>query len=436
MKLTYILKTFILLITGLQVTHGAQTMEKDTSSCTKPCVRKEIREMTPDEFINFIDAFKKVKQSGFWDHLTRIHFISQSYAHSTPIFLPYHRLLLELMEKEMQKYYPGLCMPYWNWALDSQNPEKSIVFTEVYFGGNGAWPSYDVVTGPFANMPVPYPRPGKLKRRFNNGNTITPLLTPENLMDIIDDSKSYNEFNLEISLKPHADVHDYIAYDYYEIGNIHLSTMASPADPIFYLHHCFLDNLWWNWQKKNGALGLSYDGVDASKFDNIIPWGIPVYKMLNTTSYGTCYIYPDYKVNLPKSVEVPLENISNKNQSAVNMRSSLRTSKVKAMPLRTLIELVSKGEIKGESVETNDRKKLGKARTLNPTSPNILKMFKIKPEDEKRQREHFDLINRSLNIVSNFKSVADLTIGDPMDTVPKKLKDWSKKFIGLVKFIL
>jgi tyrosinase len=433
MKLANLLQVCIFALGTVQLAQGAQFKDKDTSVCIKPCIRKEIRDLTPEEFINFIDAFRKVKESGYWDNLTRIHLDFNGITHSTPIFLPYHRLLLELMEKEMQKYYPGLCMPYWNWALDSQSPEKSIVFTSVYFGGNGVWPEYEVTTGPFANMSIPYPKPGKLKRKFDMGRTISPFLAPEDLMMMINEAKSYNEFNAKISLKPHMDVHDYIG-DGDE--NIHLASMASPGDPIFFLHHCFLDMLWWNWQKKMGSLGLTYDGNGASEFDKTPYWDEPVYKLLNTKSYGRCYIYPNYGVELPTSVEVPLENISNGIWNIfANKISISSTSNVKIMSLNTLINYVSKGLITGESVATSDRKKQGKVRTLKQTSTNILKMFNVNPEDEKRQREHFDLINRSLNIVSNFKSVADLTIGDPMDRVHKKLKDWSKKFIGLVKFI-
>ncbi|KXN64773.1 hypothetical protein CONCODRAFT_13952 [Conidiobolus coronatus NRRL 28638] len=63
MKLTNLIHTFICLATGLQVTQGAQVMDKDTSVCTNPCTRKEVRELTPEEFINFIDAFKKLQMA-------------------------------------------------------------------------------------------------------------------------------------------------------------------------------------------------------------------------------------------------------------------------------------------------------------------------------------------------------------------------------------
>ncbi|KXN69352.1 hypothetical protein CONCODRAFT_71554 [Conidiobolus coronatus NRRL 28638] len=256
---------------------------------------------------------------------------------------------------------------------------------------------------------------------------------------MIDEAKSYDDFNYQISLKPHADIHDNVGGD-----SGHLSSMGSPVDPIFFLHHCFLDNLWWNWQKKMGDLGISFDGIDSSKFDNIIPWGIEIYKLLNTTAYGSCYIYPEYKVELPQNVVVPIENISNNDQSAHIMRRKLHTSKkpsketntteslggegVVVMPFSTLIERVSKGQIKGESVTKRDRSKRGKARALKQLSSKTQKMFKIKPRDEKRQRDYFDLINKSLNIAKNHKSKAELRDGDPLDRVPQKLKKWSKHF--------
>jgi tyrosinase len=30
-----------------------------------------------------------------------------------------------------------------------------------------------------------------------------------------------------------------------------LNPISSPGDPLFYLHHTFLDRVWWQWQEKN-----------------------------------------------------------------------------------------------------------------------------------------------------------------------------------------
>ena len=33
--------------------------------------------------------------------------------------------------------------------------------------------------------------------------------------------------------------------------------ISSPGDPLFYLHHTWLDKLWWNWQSRDLAHRLT-----------------------------------------------------------------------------------------------------------------------------------------------------------------------------------
>ena len=42
--------------------------------------------------------------------------------------------------------------------------------------------------------------------------------------------------------------------------------VSSPGDPLFYLHHTWLDKLWWNWQ----SIDLKHRLTDISG-TNIIP---------------------------------------------------------------------------------------------------------------------------------------------------------------------
>jgi tyrosinase len=49
-----------------------------------------------------------------------------------------------------------------------------------------------------------------------------------------------------------------------------LDPISSPGDPLFYLHHTWLDKLWWNWQSrdlKNRLTDISGPNViPADKF--------------------------------------------------------------------------------------------------------------------------------------------------------------------------
>ncbi|KAJ9082446.1 Tyrosinase [Entomophthora muscae] len=81
-----------------------------------------------------------------------------------------------------------------------------------------------------------------------------------------------------------------------------IMTMYSPNDPIFYLHHAFIDLLWNEWQQRHPQLARTYDGSSGASVsikDNLPPFDIPVRSVLDTTSQ--CYKYPRYGADLPNT---------------------------------------------------------------------------------------------------------------------------------------
>jgi tyrosinase len=73
-------------------------------------------------------------------------------AHSGQVFLPWHRRMLPLLEKHIQRVLnnENFGLPYWNWGFDGDLPENtqssSLIWTDEYMGGTGD----PVKTGPFA----------------------------------------------------------------------------------------------------------------------------------------------------------------------------------------------------------------------------------------------------------------------------------------------
>ena len=141
------------------------------------------------------------------------------------------------MEKILQYFDPTVALPYWNSALDSNLdvPEYSIIWSKDYLGNsNGA-----VRTGPFAGW------------TDNNGNIITrnvgmggSLFTEDEIRQIINMPTIYalSEPSPRATLESfHDDVHNYV-------GGTMLPLELAPADPVFWLHHCFCDYLWEVWR--------------------------------------------------------------------------------------------------------------------------------------------------------------------------------------------
>ena len=41
------------------------------------------------------------------------------------------------------------------------------------------------------------------------------------------------------------------------LANTVQNLASSPGDPLFYLHHAYIDKLWWEWQSRNLSTRLT-----------------------------------------------------------------------------------------------------------------------------------------------------------------------------------
>ncbi|KAL1925844.1 uncharacterized protein VTP21DRAFT_727 [Calcarisporiella thermophila] len=274
-------------------THFFQLISFVNADCANPTVRKEIRQFTDQERIEFIDAVKQLNQGvrpSRYDLLSRLHQEAREQAHNQPQFLPWHRAFLREFEKALQSVNPNVVFPYWNWSVDHLNPVSSPVFSGDWCGGSGSC----VSTGPFANWQVTYKdyysvAPHCLQRNLVNlkGNVVDPVT----IQHIIFSNNGFEEFRRAIEGHPHAGIHIGVGGD--------LNTLASPNDPLFYMHHAFVDKIWADWQKRDPQFvyqygGTNKDGSQAALTDYIQPFGVSVESVMSTTSDSMCYVYSDY----------------------------------------------------------------------------------------------------------------------------------------------
>ncbi len=103
--------------------------------------RKEVREMTCTEWDAYVRAVRELYESDYWTKYRKVHEnerqliwdLSHSDARQELFtFLPWHRLWLRGIERELQKIDPTVAIPYWNWALDSADPLGSAVLSDKY----------------------------------------------------------------------------------------------------------------------------------------------------------------------------------------------------------------------------------------------------------------------------------------------------------------
>ncbi|KAI0241370.1 hypothetical protein L0F63_005999 [Massospora cicadina] len=283
--------------TSNQLTETRKITNPQSTKCF-PNRRKEIRELKKDELKAYVNAIKKLHskkrpdQVSKYDRYAEIHVNMHQQIHGVPAFLPWHRQFIRKYELELQQIDPSVTLPYWDWTIDSQYPTKSPVLTSAMFGGNGNKKKDMCVTdGPFANWMVTTPKPHCLRRDYAGGTTIPALTSIDVMTGLLNDLTEYSEFSFQLEVH-HGPIHLDIGG---ERGD--LNPMHSPNDPLFFLHHTFVDMLWYNWQMKHPS-SEPYNGIahgrPVSVNDKLIPLNVTVKDVLNTRAPGLCYFYNPY----------------------------------------------------------------------------------------------------------------------------------------------
>jgi hypothetical protein len=205
-------------------------------------LRKNFVFLTAGERIRLASALNAVNASGFLADLASEHNDNfNSGIHWGSDFLPWHRWFLRHLEQQLQVHQPGVMIPYWDWTRpDSRSidvePWKSFFGGRSNTGGQfDSWP-YVRAAAPGMHDHLPELLPGGM------GTAIVPRL----------DNATYAGFRAIEASGGHGGGHNWVG-----------GTMAgggSPADPLFWLHHCNIDRLWATWQRNHpGATQYTLD---------------------------------------------------------------------------------------------------------------------------------------------------------------------------------
>mmetsp|Transcript_35617 Transcript_35617/g.75417 ORF Transcript_35617/g.75417 Transcript_35617/m.75417 type:complete len:866 (+) Transcript_35617:47-2644(+) len=207
-------------------------------------VRKEIHDLSDAGFASFRDALKSLKDSkadypGSYDSFVRMHQISKQ-AHGGPEFLPWHRRFLLEFETALQKA-SGSCaltLPYWNWAEETGNFAGSAVWSASRYGRLEEGCITSGVAAGWQN------EEGNCVRRSPRAQLNGVLPSWVVVAEEIERTSDYEgaagiRSKLEYALG-HGAAHMMIGGD--------MGSLVSPRDPVFFLHHCFIDRLYSFWQ--------------------------------------------------------------------------------------------------------------------------------------------------------------------------------------------
>ncbi|MCT9093079.1 tyrosinase family protein [Streptomyces sp. ASQP_92] len=270
--------------------------------------RKNQRNLTSAERKAFVNAVLELKRRGAYDTFVRTHidfYVSDGdrglrVAHMAPSFLPWHRQFLLEFERALQKVNPRVTVPYWDWTRD--NSPASSLWGDDFMGGNGRRGDLQVMTGPFAHAHGNWDITANVTdERFltrDLGRPKDPIKLPaaadvaHALADPVYDVSPWNSMSgtgfrnkMEgwttasgnARFRTHNQVHRWI-------GGIMLGG-AAVNDPVFWLHHAFVDSLWSRWQAAHPKskrylpdvpppLGDLQHGRVAALHDPMPPWNV------------------------------------------------------------------------------------------------------------------------------------------------------------------
>ncbi|MET7474274.1 tyrosinase family protein [Streptomyces sp. NPDC005648] len=269
--------------------------------------RKDVSTLTAAEKRRFVKAMLEVKKRGQYDEFVRTHieyYTSDGEdglrtAHMAPSFLPWHRRFLLELEKALRKVDASVTVPYWDWTRERS--ATAAPWTKDLLGGDGRRSDRQVMTGPFAYSAGQW----TIKEGVTDGSFLTrdlgrsrdPIELPTKselesaLADPVYDVSPWDSTvtrgfrnRLEgwgtgrgtVAWRNHNRVHRWV-------GGAMLGG-ASVNDPVFWLHHAFVDLQWTRWQQRHrGAryLPASPPGAGDDQHERIVarhqkmpPWDV------------------------------------------------------------------------------------------------------------------------------------------------------------------
>ena len=206
-----------------------------------------------------------------WDRFVAWHHAAMGFAHSRPLFLPWHRLMLRTLEQLLQQVLsdPEFGLPYWDWAADGQRTRRQQLNSAIWSNdcmGRGA-------TAPGAFTAAAFPvrlaanaqnglqqvnRPLRRDRGIgvtglSNPSLPTRAATFTALGTVPYDVAPWNQSSTGFRNRvegwwPSNDLHNRV---HVWVGGDMLPS-SSPNDPVFFLNHCPVDRLWEAGMQRNG----------------------------------------------------------------------------------------------------------------------------------------------------------------------------------------
>jgi tyrosinase len=237
-------------------------------------IRKSVTEMTPSEKEALVAAFYQLREGpDLISDLASYHNAFMSGIHrnlpQNDVFLAWHRKQMHEVELAMQTINERLSLPYWEQSQSSGVNDP--IWEESFMGQfNTDW-SLNRDLGALIRLP--------------NSNDVNQVLGLSNFYSSTSDLSSMDFSPRLETAVVHTGAHLWVG-GVMRAGN-------SPFDPVFYLHHCYMDKIWQKWQSTHGTSGFTrtsmprYDGVFT--FNGQVLQAVNPNDIIDTRSLGVFY---------------------------------------------------------------------------------------------------------------------------------------------------
>ncbi|XP_052212234.1 putative tyrosinase-like protein tyr-3 [Dreissena polymorpha] len=221
-------------------------------------IRRDIRVLTVTERQKLFRAFNVLYKTGVLQRFARLSGQQVLRKHRGASFFPWHRVLLAAVEEKLREIDPEVSLAYWDYTADYYLPlpSDSVIWSPCFVGnGDGI-----VREGPFRFMYGGFNT--LISRDIAPNGTCPPRLINKDDVDELmrycyyanittGNTKTYytQPHNLEILQNG---VHMWVGGD---MSN----TPAALYDPVFFLHHVFIDYIWEQFRTRQSSLSCRVD---------------------------------------------------------------------------------------------------------------------------------------------------------------------------------
>jgi hypothetical protein len=201
-------------------------------------IRKNYRSLSTAERDRFVRALLHVKSTGIIDQFADLHATHFSHGiHRSSHFLPWHREFLHRFEDELRTHDAEITIPYWDSTVD-RSPLDPLWNSSFLGQFNAPW---------------------DLRRALGSDTLPTSQQVQTNR-----GRGTYDTFWVELERDIHNPPHRWV-------GGV-MASAASPGDPVFYMHHCWIDLLWVLWQLAHPTAPFVSSGGGLGLNDPLMEW--------------------------------------------------------------------------------------------------------------------------------------------------------------------